>query len=226
MKDQVNIIFAQASSHCISKSCNCASLNTETFDFSKRYKLFINYLTICTHKQQKKKKTLTPTKSNENVHSSWKWNQGNCTNTDLAAIFVTYWRRACKRRATGDEAIFRTSVVASSSMLVHSLPGTPAWETEELKTRFLKFPIFPQLVRRSGAHHARPEGQQRQSEEAGHLAVVHAELRGQLQTLLVGHYSLNEEALALVHLSQPLRKRRSGEGRKAEDECRRGEKAK
>lgn len=99
-------------------------------------------------------------------------------------------------------------------MPVHSFPGTPAWETEELKTRFLKFTIFPQLVRRSGAHHARPEGKQRQSEEAGHLAVVHAELRGQLQTLLVGHYSLNEEALALVHLSQPLRKRRSGEGRR------------
>lgn len=47
-------------------------------------------------------------------------------NTDLAAILVTYWRRAWRRRATGDQAIFRTSVVASSSMLVHSFPGTPA----------------------------------------------------------------------------------------------------
>ena len=39
------------------------------------------------------------------------------------------------------------------------------------------------------------------------MAVVHTELRGQLQTLPVRHDGLHQQALAPVHLSQPLRGR-------------------
>lgn len=48
--------------------------------------------------------------------------------TDLAAIFVTNWSRAWKRRATGDESSFKTSVVASSTKSFQSFPGTPTLE--------------------------------------------------------------------------------------------------
>lgn len=48
------------------------------------------------------------------------------TSTHLAAILVTYWSRAWKSRAIGDESSFKTSVVASRIRSVQSFPGTPA----------------------------------------------------------------------------------------------------
>lgn len=60
------------------------------------------------------------------VYFLLQWRQNTVRNTDLAAILVIYWSRAWKRRAIGDEASFKTSVVASSIRSVQSFPGTPA----------------------------------------------------------------------------------------------------
>lgn len=46
--------------------------------------------------------------------------------TNLAAILVTNWNKAWKRRAIGDGPSFKTSVVASNIRAVQSFPGTPA----------------------------------------------------------------------------------------------------
>uniref|UniRef100_A0A3Q2DUG8 Grass carp reovirus (GCRV)-induced gene 2p n=1 Tax=Cyprinodon variegatus TaxID=28743 RepID=A0A3Q2DUG8_CYPVA len=48
------------------------------------------------------------------------------TSADLAVILFTYWSKAWKRRAMGEEPSFRTSVVASITRSFQSFPGTPA----------------------------------------------------------------------------------------------------
>lgn len=54
-------------------------------------------------------------------------------------------------------------------------------------------------------YHAGSQSEQSQSKQAGHLAVVQAELGGDLQTLSVRHDSLDQQALSAVDVSQPLR---------------------
>ena len=53
-------------------------------------------------------------------------------------------------------------------------------------------------------HHARPQGQQGQAQQAGYLCTGQAQLGGELQALSVGHHGLDQQALATVQLGQPL----------------------
>lgn len=66
----------------------------------------------------------------------------NVRSTDLAPILVTYWRRAWKRRAIGDEPSFKTSVVASSIRSVQSFPGTPACEVRSHRVKLVMLLIL------------------------------------------------------------------------------------